>query len=242
MRREKTKYTEVKLDSPIMDGKYKNPLTQTYRYEYALYRAVTELFASVECRSMCIESLRLYFMEMPHSTEKSLEKNREEDPEDKKKKTQEGLLEEMAGMVASEVAGKIKFPMMHICRAEAHVVTEGDGTHTFIFTDGVYGFSVHLKKQGKWKPVGIETKKLSAETADVETKKLSTETAGVETKKLSPETAAIKETRVMKDVQEAGSIKQYASGLPDKEKKAGRPDRADSITRPERTDRAAGVA
>ena len=129
-----------------------------------------------------------------------------------------------------------------ICRAEAHVVTEGDGTHTFIFTDGVYGFSVHLKMQGKWKPVGIETKKLSAETADVETKKLSPETAGVETKKLSPETAGIKETRVMKDVQEAGSIKQYASGLPDKEKKAGRPDRADSITRPDRTDRAAGVA
>ena len=229
MRREKTKYTEVKLDNTVMDGKYKNPLTQTYRYEYALYRAVTELFASVECRSMCIESLRLYFMEMPHSTEKSLEKNREEDPEDKKKKTQEGLLQEMAGMVASEVAGKIKFPMMHICRAEAHVVTEGDGTHTFIFSDGVYGFSVRLKMQGKWKPVGIETKNLSPETADVETKKL------------SPETAGVQETCVKKGVQEAGSIKQYASGLLDKEKKAGRPDRAESITRQDRTDRADSI-
>lgn len=230
MRREKTKYTEVKLDNTVMDGKYKNPLTQTYRYEYALYRAVTDLFASVECRSMCIESLRLYFMEMPHSTEKSLEKNREEDPEDKKKKTQEGLLQEMAGMVASDVIGKITFPMMHICRAEAHVVTEEDGTHTFIFSDGVYGFSVRLKMQGKWKPVGIETKNLS------------TETAGVETKKLSTETADVQETCIKKDVQEAGSIKQYASGLPDKENKTGRPDRADSITRQDRTDRAAGVA
>ena len=242
MRQEKNNYTEVKLDNTVMDGKYKNPLTQTYRYEYALYRAVSDLFASVECRSMCIKSLKLYFLEMPHSPEKSSERNPKASSDDKKKNTQEGLLQEMAGMAASDVIGKITFPMMHICRAEAHVVTEGDGTHTFIFTDGVYGFSVHLKMQGKWKPVGIETKKLSTETANVETKKLSPETAGVETKKLSTETAGIKETRVMKDVQEAGSIKQYASGLPDKENKTGSTDRADSITRQDRTDRAAGVA
>ncbi len=143
-------YMEVKLDG-FDDGKfYKNPLTKAFQYEYALYRSISELFASVICRSMCIDSMKLYFSELPHAKE-IVDDEKDENSSEEKRRTQEDLLAEMTRMVARDVVGHITFPMMNICQAEAHVGTKEDGTHIFVFEDGIYGFSVQLDvpKRGK---------------------------------------------------------------------------------------------
>ncbi len=61
------KYKEVKLynNGSGIDRSYRNPLTKVFQYEYAMYSLVSELFAHTECRSMCVESLKLYFQELP---------------------------------------------------------------------------------------------------------------------------------------------------------------------------------
>ena len=53
------------------------------------------------------------------------------------------------------MAGHLIFPMMSVCQAEARVVTNDDGTHTFIFEDGIYGFSVRLDLPKKGNPKRI---------------------------------------------------------------------------------------
>ncbi len=148
-------YTEIKLDG-LGDGKsYKNPLTKAFQYEYALYRSVSELFASVRCRSMCIDSMKLYFSELPRAKENRADV-KDESSSEVKKRTQEDLLAEMSKMVARDVAGHITFPMMNICQAEVHVGTKEDGTHSFVFEDGIYGFSVQLDMPKKGKPKRIQ--------------------------------------------------------------------------------------
>ena len=115
----------------------------------------------MKCRSMCVDSLKLYFMELPHTPEQTAEGKEKLSEEEKKKKTQEDLLAEMTMLVSRDVVGKITFPMIHICRAEVRVTTDMDGTHTFIFTDGVYGFTVHLDMPKKGRPRGIEVRDLN---------------------------------------------------------------------------------
>ncbi len=132
MDRNNRKYIEVHFGENGYDTHYRNPLTKTYQYEYALYLAVSELFASVKCKSGCIESLKLYFSELPEGSN--------------------GVADEMATLVQRDVAGSITFPMMHACAAEVRTRLEKDGTHTFIFSDGIYGFSVHLDKMKKGHP------------------------------------------------------------------------------------------
>ncbi len=155
-------YKEVKLDGSGFDKYYRNPLTQTFQYEYALYEAVSDLFSEVKRRSMCVDSLKLYFRELPHTTEPSAEVNKGLPEEEKKKKTQEDLHAEMTMMVARDFVGNITFPMMHICQAEARIATEKDGTHTLIFSDGIYGFSVHLDMPRKGHPRKIEVHDLNS--------------------------------------------------------------------------------
>ncbi len=153
-------YIEVELDG-MGDGRsYRNPLTKVFQYEYALYRAVSDLFASVQCRSMCIESLKLYFSELSHSSDKAEGEKNELPAEEKKKKTQEDLIAAMAWLVARDVVGHITFPEMNICQAEVLVSTNEDGTHTFVFEDGIYGFSVRLNIPRKGTPKTIEVKDL----------------------------------------------------------------------------------
>ena len=156
----KKHYTEIELDGIGTDRNCRNPLTGVFQYEFALYQTVCDLFASVKCTSMCIDSLMLYFKELPHGSEKNAGEEEKENPGEKKKKTQKGLLAEMSGMVARDVVGNITFPMMHVCQAEARVSTGPDGSHTFIFGDGIYGFSVHLDMPGKGHPKKIKVKNL----------------------------------------------------------------------------------
>ena len=141
-------YSEVKLGGQeiAFDRAYKNPLTKTFQYEYALYVAVCELFEGVTCRSMCIDRLKLYFRELPHASEHAQGDERE-GKEQKKHLTQEKLLAKMRTMVERDVVGHVTFPMMSICRAEVRVIVEAGGSHIFLFTDGIYRFGVGMNMQ-----------------------------------------------------------------------------------------------
>lgn len=145
MMKEKRNYSEVSLDGQTFDRNYKNPMTKQFQYEYALYKAISGLFEAVSCRSsICVESLKLYFKELPYGGREA-SPDKLKDPE-KKHKTQDDFLNEMAGLVDRELTGKVTFPLMHLCRAEVFVNTEADGSHTFRFTDGIYSFNVKLCK------------------------------------------------------------------------------------------------
>lgn len=159
-------YKEVKLEGKGIDRYYRNPLTNVYQYEYALYRVVADLFSSVSCKSLCVESLRLYFTELPVRTEQ-MNGEQESMEKERKRKTQEDLLEEMTMLISRDVIGKINFPMMNICRAEVRVRKRSDETHSFIFTDGVYGFSVRIDMPGKkGHPKGITVRNISNHPSD----------------------------------------------------------------------------
>ena len=145
MNNQNTRYTEVSLDGQGLDRDYRNPMTRQFQYEYALYKVVSEMFKAVSCRSSrCIETLELYFKEL-HYGNPSSAGEKLDDPE-RKRTTQWDIIEEMTSLVERTVPGKVTFPMMHLCRAEAFVNAEEDGTHTFRFTDGIYDFSVHMRK------------------------------------------------------------------------------------------------
>ncbi len=150
MKSKNTKYTEVNLDGQGLERNYRNPMTRQFQYEYALYMVISEMFKAVICRSSrCIETLELYFKELYfkelHYGNPSSVVERIDDPE-KKRTTQWDIIEEMRALVKRTVPGRVTFPMMHICRVETFVITGDDGTHTFRFTDGIYDFSVHLRK------------------------------------------------------------------------------------------------
>ena len=153
MSTERRKFREVSIDGIDADRHYRNPKTKQFQYEYALYETVSALFESVRCRSMNMESLRLYFEELPQAKEKEI-------PGEKKKYTQTDMLEEVAALVAKDVAGKVSFPMMHICACESQCVLDDDGSHTFIFSDGIYGFSVHMDVPRNGRPKKIKVKNL----------------------------------------------------------------------------------
>lgn len=43
------------------------------------------------------------------------------------------------------------FPLMNICRVEVCTVPKEDGSHTFVFSDGIYSFTLRLET-GKSRP------------------------------------------------------------------------------------------
>ncbi|MCR5269150.1 MAG: hypothetical protein K6E16_11630 [Lachnospiraceae bacterium] len=158
----KNRYKEVRLENNGRgaDRFYKNPLTGTYRYEYALYMAISNLFESVRYRSMNMESLRLYFEELPCRKDTTPAESEAVSEREKGRRTREDLLEEMEKLVAKDVVGHVTFPMMNICAAEAKAIPEADGSHSFAFSDGVYGFVLHLDFGRSKHPKKIEVKDL----------------------------------------------------------------------------------
>ncbi len=157
MQEKRKRYKEVKLPDNRFYGAYRNPLAGTFRYEYALYVTVSDFFASVTCRSLCMERLRLYFTELKRGSDAEIEADAvpQESPDVSSKKTQESILKEVSVLVDRDVRGKVNFPAMHECRAEFRTIPEKDGSHTFVFTDGVYGFSLRLDMTKKGSPKRI---------------------------------------------------------------------------------------
>jgi len=111
-----------------------------FQNEYAMYVAVSELFHIVRNRSMKIKSLMIYFKELPHRKEKD-----SEETSSTRRITQEELLEKFKAFVKRDLLEYVDFPMMESCAVEVFVYHEKDGSHTFAFTDGIYGFMVHLE-------------------------------------------------------------------------------------------------
>ncbi len=147
----KNKYKEVSLTSTDFDKHYRHPYTLVFQYEYALFKLVSEMFKSVRCNSMCIDSLKLYFCELP------VKSNAEGT---NASKTQNSILLEVSDLISQDVAGRVNFPMMHECMAEARVVTNENGTHKFLFTDGIFAFSVSLEMKKKGRPKGIRVENI----------------------------------------------------------------------------------
>ena len=136
---------------------YKNPMEKTYQYEYALYMLVSDLFQTVVCNSMCIDSLKLYYMDL-------VKENRNTgNPSYEKQYVVE---EEIQTLIEKDVIGKIKFPGMHVCRAEVTVRTKEDGAHVFTFSDGIYGFSVSLNMKENDRPEEIEVVNLLTQESE----------------------------------------------------------------------------
>ena len=152
-------YTEVTLDGQGFEKSYKNPLSKVFRYEYALYMLLSGWFGSTVCKSMCVKSLSLYFKELGRRPKTAVERNGLSDKE-KKHVTQEDILDEVSAHLDKYVRGHITFPLMHECMAEVSIVPTGDGTHKLIFTDGIYGFSVHPVFSSKNKFIRLEVKDL----------------------------------------------------------------------------------
>ncbi len=155
-----TNYKEVNLDRNGRgeDRSYRNPLTKAFQYEYALYLTVAGLFGSVRCRSMCADRLKLYFTELGEK--------------------KDNLLSEMEQLVAKDVTGYITFPMMNVCAAEVKIIPEKDGTHSFIFTDGIYGFKLHLDMPEKGRPKHITVEDLRSKRRDDKARKPQVDCSG----------------------------------------------------------------
>lgn len=162
-------YTEVKLDNGKgLDKYYVDPLTKNYQYEHALLTAVSDLFNETKTSSLLPERLRLYFNELPIRKEAQAEVKAQKEAMGQEvngevpipKKTRESVMEEVKALVARDVEGKVEFPMMHQCMAQVRVIIQKDGTHAFLFTDGVYSFCVSLdfgdkKKASKPKKIVV---------------------------------------------------------------------------------------
>jgi hypothetical protein len=153
-------YTEIKLDNGKgLDKFYVNPLTKTYQYEHALLTIVSDLFKETETSSLLPDRLRLFFNELPirKEVQEEIRKQKEamgqasDGNEPCHKKTRDSVMEEVRALVERDVVGNVDFPMMHQCRAQVRVLPRQDGSHTFLFTDGVYSFSVRLDFGAKLK-------------------------------------------------------------------------------------------
>lgn len=159
-------YQEIKIDTNGYGGprfRYSNPLTGAYQYEYALVREISGLFKAVITNSMCIERLKLYFRELPiEKPEEKKDINLTNDSSGgKNKKTDKRVMSEIKDLVNRDVIGKVRFPLMHECMAELLVMPKEDGKHIFIFTDGIYSFSIELMSNKKNKPYGIRVKEMN---------------------------------------------------------------------------------
>ncbi len=108
---------------------------------------------------MCVESLSLYFKELG-SRPKTAAEREDLSEKEKKRVTQEDILEEVSERLDKDVRGHITFPLMHECMAEVSIVPTGDGKHKLIFTDGIYGFSVRPVFSSRNKFMRLEVKDL----------------------------------------------------------------------------------
>ncbi len=120
-------------------------MTKVYQYEYALYMIVSDMFKAVECNSRCIERLKLYYAELVRENKNTGHLSYEKQYE---------IEENIQKMVARDVIGRIVFPGMHKCKAKVTVMDRGNGFHTFLFSDGIYEFSVGLRHKEARKTQG----------------------------------------------------------------------------------------
>ena len=135
----------------MTDYIYKDSMTKVFQYEYVLFVMVSDLFKAVEYSSRCIERLGLYYAELIKENKTTGHLSYEKQYE---------MEEEIEAMVRRDVSRQIVFPGIHMCKANVSVKTMDNGMHTFIFTDGIYGFSVSLMMGKNNRPKGIRVDNL----------------------------------------------------------------------------------
>ena len=138
---------------------YTNPLTRQYQYEYAMYKIMSDRFAGVECRSLAIDQLRLYYTDLVKESRNANDKVNYSHAK------QETLDSEVQHMLERDVDGHIYFPQMNICKAEVRIRRDKNGCHGFTFTDGIYSFTLRMeapdkKKRGR---IVVRNRKIAGE-------------------------------------------------------------------------------
>ncbi len=136
---------------------HKNPLSNVFQYEYALYLLVSDLFYDVQCSSVfALETLHLYYMDLV-TTNRSGKASYEK---------QLRVESRISSWIKRDVSGRIVFPMIDECRAKATIEQCPDGTHRFVFDDGIYAFSVKLRQDEKRKKIiGIDVANMNSHNA-----------------------------------------------------------------------------
>lgn len=129
---------------------YRNPMTKIYQHEYVLYMLMSHLFYKVNCSSeYLLKTLKLYYMDLSNVSKfgnVSFER-------------QYRLENKIEYWIKRDVIGTIVFPHIHRCRVNLDMYLQKDGSHLFVFSDGIYAFSVSLKLE-KEKIVGLAVRNL----------------------------------------------------------------------------------
>ena len=140
-----------------MKNFYKNPMSKIFCYEYALYMLLGDRFAGISCKSLAVDSLRMHYADLVKEKKK---KNNPYAPVTLSYQEQYDIEELIDQLVRRDVIGKVSFPGMHLCRAEVKVRTLQDGSHTFLFTDGIYAFEAGLSYDKKGEPAAVRVRNL----------------------------------------------------------------------------------
>jgi len=140
---------------------YRNPLTKTYQYEYAMLLVIDRLFRSTSSRSMCIETLRLYYSELVKTNDNgNLSYARQIEME-----------EECEKIIKRDFIDKIKIGSLAETDAVISVKQTKDGSHIFIYDCGV-GRRFAIKMSRRY-PKRISVKDMSIRTVKRGTRKQS---------------------------------------------------------------------
>ncbi|MCR5848251.1 MAG: hypothetical protein K6G75_09060 [Lachnospiraceae bacterium] len=110
---------------------YRNPLTEVYQMEYAIYMLLTSEFKKVECNSLLLETLRLYYADL-------VKLNANGNPSYEKQYQME---EKCEALINDNILNKIVMPNRKNRKVIVNISTNEDGTHLFTFRSGFYYFS-----------------------------------------------------------------------------------------------------
>ena len=140
---------------------YKNPMTKVFQYECAMLEVMSQMFHRVICKSMCLTKLKLYYSDLAGGSK--------EKPDYSK---QWGMEEMLERMIKRDVLDNINFPGMSLCNVVLRIREREDGSHDFVYTDGVYAFSLHLvTKTEETHTHNVVTKALNIECRNIELSK-----------------------------------------------------------------------
>ncbi len=128
-----------------------------------MFNELSMLFKETVCQSQCIDTLKLYFNELPIKEQlenESMQSDQDDNAgcdanTENVKRTRESVREEVSALIDRYVIGKVSFPMMQECMATVQVFPRNDGTHAFLFTDDIYAFLVRIEKINKGHPKRI---------------------------------------------------------------------------------------
>ena len=125
---------------------YRNPMAKTFQYEYALYLLMSDLFHDIHCSSVfALKTLKLYYMDLV-TTNKSGHPSYEK---------QYVIENKVSYWIKRDVLKQINFPQMDQCKVNVRIKQTMDDSHIFVYSDGIYTFSLSLIFDKK-KIIGIK--------------------------------------------------------------------------------------